>query len=186
VYQTETILGEVQQQKNLVGIGTRDRFPIPEAFEHHSGGLRLGNLLSRQQNHNQLQTLSDGQGVIQSVVSPWNASRIVLALTAQSNQGLQRTQEMFANDPLFLQFQGDTVLVAANQPDPSPYDATGYTLEFLQLSDQRRIEQTSLLSRTTRFLQDNWLLLPAGMVVISLILYSISQLYLNRVANGGV
>jgi len=185
VYQANSIPSEAREQKNLVGIGTRDRFPIPEAFEGNSGGLKLGEFLSRQRNNNQLQTLSDEEGVIKSVISPWNAERILLALTAQSNQGLERVQEMFANDPLFFQFQGDTVLVAANQPDPSPYDATGYNVEFFQQTSQRRIEQTDLLSRATRFLQDNWFLLPTGIVVASLTLYGISQLYLNRIASGG-
>ncbi|NJL37055.1 MAG: hypothetical protein HC879_00120 [Leptolyngbyaceae cyanobacterium SL_5_9] len=132
-----------------------------------------------------MQTLSDEEGVVKSVISPWNSERILLALTAQSNQGLDRVQDMFANDPLFFQFQGDTVLVAANQPNPSPYDATGYNVEFLEQTSQRRIEHTNLLSRATRFLQDNWFLLPTGIVIASLMLYGISQLYINRVASGG-
>ncbi|MBD2069464.1 cellulose biosynthesis cyclic di-GMP-binding regulatory protein BcsB [Leptolyngbya sp. FACHB-671] len=185
VYQANSVPAEVREQKNLVGIGIRDRFPIPEAFAANSGGLKLGEFFSRQRNNNQLQTLSDEEGVIKSVISPWNAERILLALTAQSNQGLDRVQEMFANDPLFFQFQGDTVLVAANQPNPSPYDATGYNLEFLQQTNQRRIEQTNLLGRATRFLQDNWFLLPTGIVVAALMLYGISQLYINRIASGG-
>jgi cellulose synthase operon protein B len=185
VYQANSIPAEAREQKNLVGIGIRDRFPIPEVFAANSGGLKLGDFFSRQRNNNQLQTLSDEEGVIKSVISPWNADRILLALTAQSNQGLDRVQDMFANDPLFFQFQGDTVLVAANQPNPSPYDATGYNVEFFQQTSQRRIEHTNLLSRATRFLQDNWFLLPTGIVVASLMLYGISQLYINRIASGG-
>ncbi|NJO76699.1 MAG: cellulose biosynthesis cyclic di-GMP-binding regulatory protein BcsB [Leptolyngbyaceae cyanobacterium RM1_406_9] len=185
VHSASSIPAEAREQKNLVGIGTRDRFPIPEAFEANSSGLRLGEFFSRQRNNNQLQTLSDEEGVVKSVISPWNSERILLALTAQSNQGLDRVQDMFANDPLFFQFQGDTVLVAANQPNPSPYDATGYNVEFLEQTSQRRIEHTNLLSRATRFLQDNWFLLPTGIVIASLMLYGISQLYINRVASGG-
>jgi hypothetical protein len=185
VYQASSVPVEAREQKHLVGIGTRDRFPIPEALEA-SNGLVLRDFFSRQRNSSQLQTLSDNEGVIKSVISPWNSDRILLALTAQSNQGLDRVQDMFANDPLFFQFQGDTVLVAANQADPSPYDATGYSLEFLRQTAQQRIEQTNLLSRATLFLQDHWFLLPTGIVVISLTLYGISQLYLNRIASGGV
>jgi hypothetical protein len=35
------------------------------------------------------------------------------------------------------------------------------------------------------FLQDHWLLLPAGIVLLPLLLYGFSQMFLNHVSNGG-
>ncbi|MEO1374259.1 MAG: hypothetical protein AAFW70_08060, partial [Cyanobacteria bacterium J06635_10] len=45
----------------------------------------------------------------------------------------------------------------------------------------RRIEKSNPLNQISRLLQENWLLLPLGIVGASLILYGIVQLYLKRV-----
>ncbi|NJL21870.1 MAG: cellulose biosynthesis cyclic di-GMP-binding regulatory protein BcsB, partial [Leptolyngbyaceae cyanobacterium SM1_3_5] len=108
--------------------------------------------------------------------------RTALALTAQSEAGLREIQTVFDRDPLFLQLRGDTVLIRRTQEDPSPYDASGYSLEFLQQATPRRIINTGLFSRLSIFLQDFWFLIPTGIILIALLLYVFSQLYLNRVA----
>lgn len=183
VYLAGSLPVEVRNQKNLVGIGDREQFPIPEVFQ--ANGLRLGGFFTRQRNESQIQTLPDDEGVIKSVLSPWNRDRVLLALTGQTESGLKQVQDIFEQDTLFFQLEGDTALVSANQQNPSPYDPNAYNLEFLQQTQQRRIDHTNLLSRISRVLQDNWFLLPTGIVLIALILYGIAQLYLNRITQSG-
>jgi hypothetical protein len=172
---------EVRNQYHLVGIGTRDRFPFPEAF-NGDGGFKLGNAFTRQRQESTIQSLPDNEGVSKQLLSPWNNDRTLLALTAQTNEGMREVQDLFDRDPLFSQLRGDTVLIRRNQQNPSPFDANGYSLEFLQQTVQRRIVNTGFLSRISLFLQDFWFLIPTGIVLIALLLYGFSQLYLNRVA----
>lgn len=180
VYRTGTLPAEVRNQNNMVGIGTRDRFPFKEAFD--SNGLDLQNAFGRQLQQSRIQALPDTEGVSKEMMSPWNADRILLALTGQTEQGLKQIEALFDRDQLFSQLRGDTVLIRRNQQNSSTYDPDAYSLEFLQQAQQRRIERTDLLSRISLFLQDNWFLIPTGIVLIALLLYGFSQLYLNRVA----
>ena len=181
VYRAGTLPAEVRNQYHLVGIGTRDRFPFPEAF-NGDGGFKLGNAFTRQRQESTIQSLPDNEGVSKQLLSPWNNDRTLLALTAQTNEGMREVQDLFDRDPLFSQLRGDTVLIRRNQQNPSPFDANGYSLEFLQQTVQRRIVNTGFLSRISLFLQDFWFLIPTGIVLIALLLYGFSQLYLNRVA----
>jgi cellulose synthase operon protein B len=183
VYTTGTLPNEARSQKHLVGIGTRDKFPFPEAFE--SGGFSLKNLFTRQSNQGQVQALPDNEGVIQSVMSPWNGNRVLLALSGQSESGLDKVRDLFSKDTLFFQLKGDTVLINTSEKNPSAYDPNAYDLEFIERSQTRRIEQAGLLNKSSRFLQDNWFLLPTGIVVTALVLFGIVQLYLKRVATAG-
>lgn len=181
VYRAGTLPAEVRNQSQLVGIGTRDRFPLPEALSSNSGGLNLNSAFARQRQQSAIQTLGDSQGIIKQVVLP-EGDRTVLALTAQSEAGLREIQTVFDRDPLFSQLRGDTVLVRRTEENPSQYDATGYALEFLQQSTPRRIVNTGFFSRLSIFLQDFWFLIPTGIILTALLLYVFSQLYLNRVA----
>jgi hypothetical protein len=107
----------------------------------------------------------------------------VLALTAQTDTGLERVQQVLGKDPWFFQLKKDTVLISSDQKNPAAYDPDGYQLAFFDNApSSRRIEDTNPLSKMTRMLQENWLLVPAGIVGLSLILYGIVQLYLKRIA----
>lgn len=179
---TSTVPEDVRKERNLVAIGTRDKFPFPEALKPQSQGFSLGNLFGRQSDKGQIQTLPDNGGVIKQVMSPWNKDRVLLALSGQTENGLRTIEGVVRKDLWFYKLKGDTTLVSLNKPNAPDYDSDAYTLEFLDRAPQRRIEQTNLLSKASRLLQDNWFLLPTGIVVLSLVLYGIAQLYLKRIA----
>ncbi|NEQ25690.1 MAG: cellulose biosynthesis cyclic di-GMP-binding regulatory protein BcsB [Microcoleus sp. SIO2G3] len=180
VYRAGMLPADVRSNEQIVGIGTRDRFPFPDALSS-GGSLNLSSTFTRQRQQSTIQTLPDSEGVIKQVILP-EGDRTILALTAQTDAGLQDVQDLFDRDPLFSQLRGDTVLIRRTQEEPSPYDASGYTLEFLQQATPRRIVNTGFFERISLFLQDYWLLVPTGIIGIALLLYVFSQLYLNRVA----
>ena len=172
---------DATQQKHLIGIGQRQQFPLPEVFESDQG-FRLGGQWSRRRDGTQLQTLPDEAGVILAKVSPWHKNRVLLGLTGQTTAGLKEIQQVFAENALFSRLEGDTVLVQRTTPDPSPYNRSDFEVTALTQQTHRTIDHSNWLSRTVAFLQANWFLLPGGIVLIALMLYGVSQLYLNRLS----
>ncbi|HEY9653041.1 MAG TPA: cellulose biosynthesis cyclic di-GMP-binding regulatory protein BcsB, partial [Coleofasciculaceae cyanobacterium] len=182
VYTANTVTPDIRKKNHLVGIGIREKFPFPEVFE--SGNFRLSDAFSRLSSQASIQTLPDTEGMIKEIMSPDNGDRVLLALTAQTEEGLDRVRQIISKDPWFFQLQKDTVLVSSNQQDASSYDPDAYKLEFLDRAPStKRLENTTLLSKVSRFLQENWVFLPAGIVTIALLLYGISQLYLKRLTD---
>jgi hypothetical protein len=183
-YLAKDVTAQVKAEQNLVSIGVRDRLPTPEALA--TKGLNLHTASLRQLGATQVQALPDGEGVVKAVLSPWNENRLLLALTAQRDQGLRDVQDLLDNDRLFGQLQGDTTLIHRNQPNPNPYDQEGYSLTFLNDAPQERVVvQAGFMGRLVMFFQNHWLLLPVGIILLPLLLYGFSQLFLSRVANGG-
>jgi hypothetical protein len=180
VYRAGAVPGDVQEERHLVTIGRRDRLPLQNALQTEQFGLRAG--FTRFWKGNQVHALPDSEGLVRSVLSPQNSERILLALTAQTDQGLDEVQSLFNEDALFAQLRGDTILISSNEDNPSPYDSRGYSLTVLQEATQRRIERIDPLSRISLFFQDYWFMLPTGIVIVALLLYTISQLYLNRIS----
>ncbi len=180
VYRAGTVPSEVREERNLIGIGRRDRFPLQQVLQAENFSLREG--LTRFWMGSQVHALPDSEGIVRSVLSSDNRDRVLLALTAQTDAGLQQVQDLFNQDALFAQLRGDTVLISRNEDDPSPYGSRGYSLSFLQEAQQRRIERVDSLSRISLFLQDYWFMLPTGIVFLAVLLYAISQLYLNRIS----
>ncbi len=181
VYTSDTLPPQVRKEEHLVGIGTRDNFPFPEVFK--SQGFNLSQSFIRGSAQRTIQTPQDRQGMIKQILSPWNGDRVVLALTAQTDTGLERIQQVLSKDPWFFQLKKDTVLISSNKKNPPAYDPDGYQLAFFDNApSSRRIENTNLVSKISRMLQENWLLVPAGIVGLSLILYGIVQLYLKRIS----
>ncbi|WP_414582154.1 cellulose biosynthesis cyclic di-GMP-binding regulatory protein BcsB [Scytonema sp. PCC 10023] len=178
VYTPESIPDSVRKNEHLVGIGTRDKFPFPEVFK--SAGFNLSQAFSRVSAQGRIQTPQDSQGLIKQIISPWSNERTILALTAQTQIGLERVRQVLNRDPLFFQLKQDTVLIGSDQNNPVAYEPDAYQLEFFRTGARNRVENTNLLSKTTRFLQENWLLLPIGILGVSLLLYGIVQLYLKR------
>ncbi|WP_416669963.1 cellulose biosynthesis cyclic di-GMP-binding regulatory protein BcsB [Egbenema bharatensis] len=178
VYRTSQLPSEVRSTAHLIGIGEQERFPFPEAFQDE--GFNLNTVSLRQWQQSQIQSSPDAEGVVKQVVSPWNGERVLLALSSQSPEGLGHVRDLIAQDPLFYQLQGDTVLISANTADPSPFDANDYTLQFLRLSPPQQVvgDQRSwwLLFRS------NWLILVPALVIAALLLYGVAQLYLQRVS----
>ncbi len=183
-YLAKDVTQDIKAEYNLIPIGQSDRLPIPEALT--SQGLNLNTAFLREMGTTQVQPLPDGEGVVKSVLSPWNDQRVLLALTAQREQGLRDVQDLFEIDRLFGQLDGDTALIHRNEPNPSPFDPNGYTLEFLNRAPRERVTiQASPMQRIVIFLQNHWLLLPLGIVLLPLLMYAFSQIFLNRVADRG-
>jgi cellulose synthase operon protein B len=170
-----------KENKHIVAIGTGDRFPVKEVF---SQGLGLMDSLNRQFGKTQVRTLPNADGVIKSVISPWNRERLLLALTGQSERGLKQVQDVLSADPWFYQLQGDTALMTPTTNNPSPYDPNGYQFQFLQESAPKTLENLNPLNKVMRFLQSHFYLLPIGIIAVSLLMYGIAQRYLKRVAEG--
>jgi cellulose synthase operon protein B len=183
VYKMGSLPQSAKEYRNLVGIGTRDRFPLPQVFEPDKG-FRLMEAFAKQMGKAQIQTLPDNGGVIKTVMSPWskNGDRVVLALTAQTDAGLKQVQDVLGSDAWFYQLQSDTALLSQSKANPSSYDPSGYQFQFLQQSPTKTLENLNILNRIRRFLQSNFLLLPTGIILLSLLMYGIAQLYLKRVA----
>ncbi len=182
VHTKSTLPSDIRKSHHLVGIGTREEFPFPKVFE--SGGFRLSDAFLRQSSQSSIQTLPDKEGMIQQVISPENGNRVLLALSAQTEEGLERVRQIISKDPWFFQLKQDTVLISSDQENPPSYDPNAYKLEFLQRAPSRsRLENTNLLSKVSRYLQENWFLLPAGILGIALLLYGITQLYLKRITD---
>ncbi len=182
VYTADVLPPDIPKTHHLVGIGIQEKFPFPEVFE--SGGFRLGGGFLRQSSQGSIQALPDEEGVIKQIVSPDNRDRVLLALSAQTEDGLDRVRQVISKDPWFFQLQKDTVLISSNQQDTSSYDPDAYKLEFLERAPSTtRLEKTDPLSKASRFLQENWFFLPAGIVGIALLLYGIGQLYLKRLTD---
>lgn len=180
---TDALPETVRKNDHLVVIGTREKFPVPEVFQ--SSGLNLSQPFSRLSAQAAIQTPQDTQGMIKQIMSPWNSDRVILALTAQTDTGLERVQQVLNQDPWFFQLKKDTVLISSDQKNPTAYNPDAYQLEFFQSAPStRRLENTTILSKASRFLQENWLFLPLGIVGVSILLYGIAQLYLKRLSTG--
>ncbi len=180
-YTLSTLPPDIAKTHHLVGIGTREEFPFPKVFE--SEGFRLLDAFSRKTAQSSIQTWPDTDGVIKEIMSPDNGTRVLLALSAQTEEGLERVRQVISKDPWFFQLQEDTVLISSNTSDPTTYDPDAYKLEFLRRTPSQRLENTNLLGQMTRFLQDHWFLLPIGVIAIALLLFGIAQLYLQRVTD---
>jgi hypothetical protein len=174
---------DVRGQQHLVGIGVQQRFPIAEALQDQ--GFNLAASFSRFWGGSRVHALPDQEGVIKATNSPWNRQRSLLALTAQTEMGLREVQALLRQDSLFSQIRGDTTLISRSQENPSPYDANGYNLQFLQEAPSKRIQQSNSFNQLILLLQDYWFFILVGFLLLALLLYALSQLFLNRVTNPG-
>ncbi|MCY7285657.1 MAG: cellulose biosynthesis cyclic di-GMP-binding regulatory protein BcsB [Cyanobacteria bacterium CAN_BIN43] len=181
---TQVFVGEVPKEAkdrlNVVGIGTRDRLTVPEVFQEKEG-FSLGKSFTRQWEQSQVQTMSDNEGVVKAIVSPWNKDRQLIAFTGQTEQGLKELQSLFQKETLFKKLGGDTLLISSNTPTPVASNPDDYNVQYFQAAKQRRVANTSVVGRVVLFLQDNWFMVPAGIAFVALPLYGFSQLYLNRI-----
>ncbi|MGF1535966.1 MAG: cellulose biosynthesis cyclic di-GMP-binding regulatory protein BcsB [Elainellaceae cyanobacterium] len=179
VFRVGQLPEETRDAHNLVGIGAQERFPLPEIFE--DSGFKLKEAFSRQWRQSSIQTLPDHEGLVKQVLSPWNEERVLMALSGQTEIGLRQVQQLLAQDVLFFQLRGDTVLVKADGKAPISDDPNDYSLEFLtQAPVQAEIIEKSAPSRLRHLFRTNWLILGAGMLAATLLLYGILQLYIKR------
>ncbi|WOD38621.1 cellulose biosynthesis cyclic di-GMP-binding regulatory protein BcsB [Nodosilinea sp. E11] len=169
------------RQQNLVAIGLQSNFPLPEVNQSGSG-LVLRQQFGRQLNQTQMQTFSDQAGIIQAQVSPWNNERLLVGLMAQQPAGLTEVQQVFQEDALFSRLAGDTAIVQRTTPNPSIYNQADYQIVTLSQQPTHTVDRRGPITRAVAFLQANWILLPGGMVMLALLLYGLSQLFLNRLS----
>lgn len=180
VYRQRQLSDTIKAENHLVAIGTYDEFPLPEAFA--KTGLQLGKAFSRQWQETEIQTLPDDEGVLKQVQSPWNPERMVLTLSGQTATGLTHLQNLFNQDALFYQLEGDTVLINATEPTPDPYDSDAYSLTVLREAPQQQESLEKGPRQILLRLQRHWLFLSAGTVAAAIVLYGIAQQILKRMA----
>lgn len=180
VYPASQLTETIRTERHLIAIGVQDNFPLADAFEQT--GFQLGSAFSRQWQQTQIQTLPDEEGMVKQLSSPWNPQRVVLALSGQTANGLNHLQALFDQDSLFYQLEGDTMLLSAGEPSPSPYDPDAYNITVLTEAKQ---QHTSLEERPRQLflrLQRHWLFLSAGTVAAALVFYGIGQQILKRMS----
>jgi hypothetical protein len=93
--------------------------------------------------------LSDEQGVIQELVSPWNSLRMVLVVTGGSDEGLYKASQALNREARLLGMQGSVAIVqVVLPPEPEESDQRdvdftmadlGYEDEAVQGTDPRSI-----------------------------------------------
>ncbi|WP_020479979.1 cellulose biosynthesis cyclic di-GMP-binding regulatory protein BcsB [Nodosilinea nodulosa] len=180
VYQPGDLPEEVRTDRHLVAIGVQSQFPIPELLA--ADGFALRGRSTRQWGDTQVQPLPDGEGLMKSVISPWNPQRVVLALSGRDDRGLAQITDLLHHDPLFYQIEGDTVLVSAQVPNPDPYTSADYRLATLRQSPQVQLATTTPYPWLWQVTRHNWLLIVPATVVLALLLYGAAQAYLRRSA----
>lgn len=184
-YQSDTLPQSVRQEKHVVTIGIGEDLPLAEAFDSETGMVLSAGFL-RQREQTQMQTLPDSAGVIQAQVSPWHSERLLLGLTSQTDTGLEAVRQLFSREALFSQLAGDTVLVQPGVEPALPFSPTGgYRVTALEQTPPRTLDRRSLMGQAIAFLQSHWLLLPVGIVLVALLGYGVSQVYLNRLTRSG-
>ena len=163
---------------HLVAIGSQPRFPLPELLT--AGDFPLRGTDTRQWGTTQVQPIPDGEGIMTSVISPWNNQRVVLALGGRDDTGLAQVADLLRHDPLFYQIEGDTVLVSAQVPDPDPYTSADYHLTTLRQSPQVQLSTTVTQPWLWQITRHNWLLILPATVAMALLLYGATQAALRR------
>ncbi|WP_346293771.1 cellulose biosynthesis cyclic di-GMP-binding regulatory protein BcsB [Sphaerothrix gracilis] len=179
-YRADQLDPTTQQTQHLIAIGTEDNFPLPEAFEQ--SGFQLGSALLRQWQQSQIQPLSDEEGLVKQMRSPWNSQRMLLALSGQTETGLDHVQQLFNRDALFYQLEGDTVLIRATGADVEIYDPAAYSLTVLRQASQQRTSLEKSPRQLWVRLQRHWLFLAAGTIATALVFYGIAQQLLKRLS----
>jgi hypothetical protein len=178
VYRSGELSEADRSAKHLVAIGAQPRFPLPELLAE--GGFALRGTATRQWGSTQVQPLPDGEGLMKSVLSPWNPERVVLVLSGRDDTGLAQVGDLLRHDPLFYQIEGDTVLVSAQVPDPDPYTSADYRLATLRQAPQVQLATASPYPWLWQVTRHNWLLIAPATVALALLLYGGAQAYLRR------
>ena len=184
VYRGSQLPDAEKNDKHLVAIGTQSQFPIPQAWQ--TGGFLLKEDSSRQRQESKITTLPDDQGIVKQIISPWNANRVLMVLSGQTEQGLMQLRDLFKNDDLFFQLREDTVLIKANLDNPSPDSRLAYTLEAFRNTPQtQEITDQSGAEKWWTFFRSSWFWIAPATLVAALLLYGVFQALLNRAGRQG-
>lgn len=179
VYQTSNFPEDLKKERQLVGIGIRENLPFAEALE--GPGLQLKSFFTRWFKQNQIQVFPDAEGVIKQMISPWNSEKTLLVFSGQTEAGLTQISHLLREDALFYQLDKDTVLISDRRNGLPRYDPDAYTITYLQTESPHQITQQGPFRQSIWFLQKYWYLLPILIIIVTLALYGISELYLNKV-----
>ncbi|MGB7311462.1 MAG: cellulose biosynthesis cyclic di-GMP-binding regulatory protein BcsB [Nodosilinea sp.] len=178
VYRQSDLPEADRDEKNLVAIGPQPRFPLPELLSEEGFALRGSG--TRQWGKTQVQPLPDGEGLMKSVISPWNSQRVVLALSGRDNTGLAQVTDLLRYDPLFYQIEGDTVLVSAQVANPDPYISADYRLATLRQSPQVQLATTTPSPWLWQVTRHNWMFIVPATVALALLFYGAVQAAMQR------
>jgi hypothetical protein len=73
--------------------------------------------------------LSEDQGVIQELVSPWNPMRMILVVTGQSDDGLSKASQALNREAHLFSMQGVVAIVQSVSP-PEPVESRQFDVDF--------------------------------------------------------
>ncbi|PZO36745.1 MAG: cellulose synthase [Shackletoniella antarctica] len=177
VYRQGDLPEATRNENHLVAIGPQPRFPLPELVADDGFALRGSG--TRQWGNTQVQPLPDGEGMMKSIISPWNSQRVVLALSGRNDRGLAQVADLLRYDPLFYQIEGDTVLVSAQVSDPDPYNSADYRLATLRQAPQVQLA-TAAVPVLWQITRHNWLFIVPATVALALLFYGVAQSVLRR------
>lgn len=102
-YHAGSVAEEAKKENHLILIGTKDSNTMLAEFDGRFHLLMEGNTANLRGINEKLAEFqyTPDQGVMEEVISPWNASRVALALTGETGQALKRIANLFASDKLF-------------------------------------------------------------------------------------
>ena len=115
-----TLPDDIKKDRNLVIIGQRDKNKLFGDVKDKASLLVDGtwNTLQEEQKTRVAQiNYTPGQGIIEELLSPWNASRVALLITGQNDTALVRDAQLFQNDAWYAAIkQGNITVVNDNGP----------------------------------------------------------------------
>jgi hypothetical protein len=111
---------DVKKDRNLVIIGQRDKNKLFGELKDKASLLIDGtwNTLQEEQKTRVAQiNYAPGQGIVEELLSPWNASRVALLVTGQNDTALVRDAQLFQNEAWYTAIkQGNITVVNDNGP----------------------------------------------------------------------
>jgi len=96
---------------------------------------------------------------VQQQVSPWNSSKWVLLLEANSVPALQETVRLCFSDKMLKQLQGDAAVLAS--PRPIPFSVVR----------KQNVEEQLYLMRLEAWMREHWVALPIVLTLASVVLF---------------
>jgi hypothetical protein len=146
------------------GVRRRSELSRESAASSHIIELRIGKLPNGASS-------SGAVASVQESISPWNAEKYILSITASSQRALTTAiRTIFLEDSL-KQFRGDTAYVYPNR------------VVSLRTAPARRVTEYAYLTHLHAWLRENWIALPLILVAMSSILFVGVKIALEQYKN---